>query len=154
MYRGPDPEYYGPNSAWVREFLDLASDLSSEEASRADNTAVRTGFIAGHDDALAVALLVNAGFILKLNGERERAQRAAQNAIKACAGAQGCSPVLAYAAGMMAEAFVVRGALDPKTWSFVTEPWRSIIEIPPLYEGDEPELVAKARASRAKVEDR
>jgi hypothetical protein len=111
------------------------------------------GFIAGHEDALAVALLINAGSILKRNAERGRAQRAAEEAIHGCPGARGC-PVLAYAAGMMAEAFVVRDALDPTTWAFVTEPWRTIVEIPPLYEGAEPELVAKARASRAMVENR
>lgn len=154
LFRRANTDPYGPNSAWVQGFLDLASGLSPDEAARADTTARGTGFIGGHDDALAVAMLINAGSILKLNAERGRAQRAAEEAFHGSPGARGCSPVLAYVAGMMAEAFVVRGALDPATWAFVTEPWRTIVEIPPLYEGKEPELVAKARASRARVEKR
>jgi hypothetical protein len=137
----------------VREFLNHASALTSDDASRADAAAMRTGFVTGRDLVLATAMIVNAGRDLKLNDERSKAQAAGQNAIVGCAGARGCSPVLSYAAGMMAEALVVRDALDPKSWEFVTAPWRTVVEIPPQYEGDEPEAVAMARAARADASD-
>jgi hypothetical protein len=147
-----NPETFGPDSAWVRDFVELAADLTAPEAARADLAAQRTGFIASRSCDLAVAMLITAGSILKLNAERGRAQRAGGDAIGRCAGARGSSPVLAYAAGCMAEAFAVRRALDPTTWSWITEPWRSVFEVPPLYEGDEPEAVARARRARASIE--
>jgi len=90
--------------------------------------------------------------ILKLDRARKRAQKAGSGAVESGPGRLCGYLVLAYAAGVMAEAFVVREALDPKTWAFVTEPWWTIFEIPALYEGEEPEAVAKARLARASVE--
>lgn len=134
------------------EFLGIAAGLSPEEASRVEAAAIQSGFVKGRDLQLAIALIINAAMVLKLDGARRDAQRAGSRAIESGPGAGGRYPILAYATGVAAEAFVVRMALDPTTWAFATGPWRTIFEIPPLYEGDEPELVRKARESRAAVE--
>jgi hypothetical protein len=140
------------DNPFLTEFVNIAAGLSSAEASRVEETAIRNGFVTSRDLSLAVAMIINAGMVLKRNSARMRAQKAGSRAIESGPGRGGGSVVLAYAAGVMAEAFVVREALDPKTWAYVTEPWRTIFEIPLLYEGEEPEAVAQARVARSSIE--
>jgi len=149
LFHRTSPE---PDNAFLTEFVNIAASLSPAEASRVELVASQTGFVSSRDLSLAVAMIVNAGMVLKINGARKRAQQAGSRAIASGPRGQGDHPLLAYTAGVMAEAFVVRDALDPKTWAFVTEPWRTIFEIPALYEGEEPPLIAKARQARATVE--
>jgi hypothetical protein len=146
------PESPEPDNAFLAEFVKIAAGLTSAEASRVEEAAMHDGFVRSRDLSLAVAMIINGGMVLKIDGARKRAQKAGRQAIESGPGRQGGYLVLAYAAGVMAEAFVVREALDPKTWAFITGPWVTIFEIPPLYEGEEPEAIAKARTARASVE--
>jgi hypothetical protein len=61
-------------------------------------------------------------------------------------------PVLAYAAGCMRRHSPSVARSTPTTWAWITEPWRSVFEVPPLDEGDEPEAVARARRARTSTE--
>jgi hypothetical protein len=141
-----------PADPMLTEFLGIAAGLSADEAARVEAAAVQSGFVTGRDLQVAVGMIISAGFAQKLDGARKKAQKAGSNAIQSGPGAGGRYPVLAYAAGVTAEAIVLRMAIDPKTWAFATGPWRTIFEIPPLYEGDEPELIRKARETRAAIE--
>ena len=121
--------------------------MTPEAAAQAGEVAQRTGFAASRDLQLATGILVAASYGAKLNKQCDRAKAAGHEAVTG-------STMLSYAAGVMAEALVMRHMLDPETWDYVSGPWRGIIEIPPLYEGAEPEAVARARATRAKLEAR
>ncbi len=136
----------------LAEFLAIAAGLTPEEALRVESAATQSGFAASKDLQMAIPMLIMAAGALGGQGARSEAQKAGSDAINAGPGADGRHPMLAYAAGVAAEAFAVRQALDPKTWAFATGPWRTIFEIPPLYEGDEPALVRKAREARAMLE--
>ncbi len=141
-----------PDNPLLTEFLSIAAGLSSEEAARVEEAAIRTGYVSSTDLKFAIAMIVNAGMVLKINAARKRAQKAGSHAITSVPGLMD-HVMLAYASGVMAETFVVRDAVDPKTWAFATAPWRTIFEIPRQYEGEEPETVAEARKARAIVEE-
>jgi hypothetical protein len=150
--RAAKPDPFGPNGAWVRELVELIGSLTPDEARRVEELVLRERYVVSRECDIAAALVQVGALHLKLALERDRAKWAATRAMGQSAGGRGCSLYLTYAAGLLAEAFVAREAVDPETWAYVTRPWGSIIEIPPLYEGDEPANVAWARDARRQME--
>ena len=104
--------------------------LSEEQARRVEQAAADIGLGASKTSADTIAIMLSSSVAAGRDKARSQGQEDGHKAIDRSPGAKGRFPRAHYAAGVLAESFVIRDLLDERTWSYLTRPWHDVLGVP------------------------